>query len=209
MTAIVYTAKREIVLNGFNKSGTDISIASADNSINATSTDLSGMLQDEWIILAGSAVDDGQHQVASDSIATKILTQSALTNESIGSLITITGYEHGVGEEYELETVSHVMDRGLNTEKKQATSISGIKETIRYRKETFWDILTDFITEAEMVYWDEFVASVDGGESFTLDVYGSIATPDNPVSVTMEGDPIVIRVGDAKLYQLSFKVKVI
>ena len=69
MTVLTYTASDEPVVKTFNGSGVDISIASADNSFNSVTTDLSGMLAEEWIFVSGAAAADGNnwHQLDVDS----------------------------------------------------------------------------------------------------------------------------------------------
>lgn len=76
-----------------NLSGTDISFASADNSINASSTDIStNVVVGQKIFVAGAAAaaNNGWHTVVS-ATSTKIVTDSALTTASAGASITIKG----------------------------------------------------------------------------------------------------------------------
>jgi hypothetical protein len=76
MGAITYTAKREIEPTGYVKTGVDISAAPADDSFNASSTTLTGLLADQWLTAAGfaSAANNGWFQAKSSSTSGKIIT---------------------------------------------------------------------------------------------------------------------------------------
>ena len=74
MPSITYTAKREIEPTGFAKTGTDFSAIGSDDSIDAVSTNLSGLLTDQWLQAAGFVRNAGWFQVKSNSTSAKILT---------------------------------------------------------------------------------------------------------------------------------------
>jgi len=208
MTAITYNAKRNIVPTTFSISGTDISILASDDSFNSSSTDLSGLVAGDWVLVTDSAVDDGWHQLSIDSTTTKITTTSTLTDETAGTNISIVGYKHGLGTSYNLETNAWKLDRSTAETSKSSESLSGITETLLLRETFYWDVETDHITEAELPYWDEFISSVRARESFDFDPYGSIAAPDNVLSCNLDGNPKLTRVPEMKVYTMSFKVKV-
>jgi hypothetical protein len=75
MGTITYTAKREIEPTGYLKTGVDISAAPADDSFNASSTTLTGLLADQWLTAAGfaSAANNGWFQAKSNSTSGKII----------------------------------------------------------------------------------------------------------------------------------------
>ena len=73
------------------------------------------------------------------------------------------------------------------TQVRQNTSLSGSVESILLRSEKHYSCQSEAIDprsldEARLL---EFMASVENGEIFTFDRYGSIAVPDNPVSCLM------------------------
>lgn len=73
------------------------------------------------------------------------------------------------------------------TQVRQNTSLSGSVESILLRSEKHFSCQSESIDprsliEAQML---EFLASVENGEIFTFDRYGTIAVPDNPVSCLM------------------------
>lgn len=70
---------------------------------------------------------------------------------------------------------------------RQNTSLSGSVESILLRSEKHYSCQSQSIEprsldEARML---EFLASVENGELFTFDRYGSVAAPDSPVSCLM------------------------
>lgn len=76
-----------------NLSGTDISFAASDDSINASTTDISvNVSVGDRVFVAGAAnaANNGWHTVVSVT-SSKIVTDSALTDESAGASITLKG----------------------------------------------------------------------------------------------------------------------
>lgn len=210
MTVFNYSAKRDIVATGFNVTGIDISISSIDNSLNSVTTDLSGLLAGQWVLVSGTAVDDGWHQLDIDSTTNKIKLLSTLTTELAGSSIQIIGYYHGLSAAYDLETDAHTLNPSKVTTNKSSESLSGIRETLHFKNIKYWDILTDYVDQATLPFWEEFFSSVAGNESFNIDLYGSIAAPDTSISVSLDGDVSYTRLnGNTLLYQFSFKVRVL
>ena len=67
----------------------------------------------------------------------------------------------------------------------ESVSISGVGREVQFdRLEHKWSITTVPIAVAELARWREFSASVVAGETFTLDVFGSKAVPDNAITVS-------------------------
>jgi len=213
MTAITYVAKRGFEESGFSANGTDISASSADDSFNATATDLSGVVDDEWILVSGFSINDvnnGWFQADGASTTTKILEVNDpvvnLITEAAGDAVTITGYKRGLNESYEIETEAHILTPQDTPIAKQAMALDGTPETLFTRNDATWEVNTDFILESAWLQWREFIRSVSGGEIFTFDAYGSIASPDNPISVMLVGTP---RYSNpyGKVMQLSMRVR--
>jgi len=208
MSSISYTATEKIVRADLDVSNTDISIAAIDDSFNSVSSNLSGMLANEWVLVSGSAADDGWHQLNADSTATKIETISALTDEAAGSVISIAGYKHGLNESYSFDFPAMKLDDSYVPKSKGNPSLSGIVETLFFNEAEFWDVTAGIIFESEMPYWLEFFASVRAGGSFGFDPYGTVAAPDNAKTCILVGGKFdKVRVGPGK-YTLSFKVRV-
>jgi hypothetical protein len=75
MATITYVAKRRLEKTGYKKLGTDISAAPADDSFNAASTILTGLLADQWVQTTGfaNAANNGFFQAKADATSGKIL----------------------------------------------------------------------------------------------------------------------------------------
>lgn len=76
MAYVTYTAKREIEPTGFSKTGTDFSAIGSDDSFDAATTNISGLLTDQWLQAAGFVKNPGWFQVKSNSTSAKILTNT-------------------------------------------------------------------------------------------------------------------------------------
>ena len=115
---------------------------------------------------------------------------------------------HTAGESYTIEFDAQVLQRSQKRQNHQRTAMGGRTETLRVRKEIYWDVPTDFILQADLPEWYEFLDSVDAGETFTLDPYGTVASPDDPLTVELEGNPSEPREGSIKIYKIQFRAKV-
>lgn len=214
MSTIRYTAKREIEKTGYNKIGVDISAAAADDSFNAVSTVLSGLADNDWVLVAGfaNAANNGWFQANGASTATKITqdTTTALVTEAAGPSVTLTGYKRGLNQQYSIEFAPRALDRSAKIERQRRTALGGASETLFTRNDIFWNVEYAKISAAAMPQWREFLASVAGGESFTFDPNGSLAVPSAPVSVEWDNDSYTEeRVGRSGLFAIGFKVRVL
>lgn len=69
----------------------------------------------------------------------------------------------------------------------ESTSMSGVgREFQLERLEYTWTFSTVPIAIADLPRWREFAASVANGETFTIDIDGTKAAPDNPITVSMK-----------------------
>jgi len=209
MTTVTYTAKRNIVTVDFGVSGTDISASDADNSFNASTTDLSGLNANEWIKVTGSASNDGWHQVSEDSTTSKIKVTSTLTTEAAGENIAIDGYLHGKDEEYTLEFDVKALTPSSEEVSDESVAINGNTEGLFHREDFFWDATTANVDESDKPLWDEFFSSVRGKQSFVFDAYGTVASPDNQQNVVLAGNQRFQRLGNRMIYNIVFKVRVL
>jgi hypothetical protein len=91
-------------------------------------------------------------------------------------------------------------------------------ETLTFGREVFIDVvalgpLGALITEAQMLQWREFLASVEGQETFTFDRYGTLAAPVEPRVAQLDSadyiEERIAGVGNAGLYKLAFRVKLL
>jgi len=221
MAAITYTALREFEPT-LTVTSAGISAAAADDSFNAASG-LGGFLDDEWILVSGfaNAANNGWFQLNGNSIATKISqnTSTALVTEAAGPTVTIKGYKRGLNQSYDLEFYTERVDRSVQVKRSSQQPMGGgAPEVLTYRREIFVDVvvlgpLGALITEAQMLQWREFLASVEGGEAFTFDRYGTIAVPVEAKSAMLASEEYreerVAGVAGAGLYRLSFQVRLL
>lgn len=116
---------------------------------------------------------------------------------------------HTEGTEYSLDISLSALERRVDTVKDTATSLSGRDETLLHRLDVRWSCTTTYIDSADMPELREFLASTAGGESFTFDPYGTVASPDDPVTVTRQGNGYrERRIAPAlRMYQVAFEVK--
>lgn len=211
MTTLSYIAKRNIAKIDFSKTALDISIIAADNSINSPVVDVSGLLAGSWVLLVGTAVDDGWHQLLVDSTASKIIinANTTLTDETAGSAITIDGYYHGLDEGYIIETTVQTADQDFKAKTKTAESLSGLTQTMYFNEIETWSLTTGYILEADLIYWREMFSSLRAGEALVLDVYGTITSPQTLRNCILVGDPKISRVGTSLEYTFNFRVRVL
>lgn len=216
MARITYIAKR-----GFEPStvaqilSTGISVASSDDSFNAASG-LSGLLNGEWILVSGFAnsINNGWFQLNANSTSTKItqLTRTDLITESAGAQITIKGYKRGLNVSYNIDAfLVEQADRKVNVVRNSHRSLGGgSPEVLIHRRDVQIDVTTGLILEADIKKWREFLASVEGGETFTFDRYGSIASPSEPLTVYLVDDSYTeSRDSNLMRYRISFTVGVV
>jgi len=214
MSVFTYTALREMEPTGYSKAAADISVASADDSFNQVAAGLLGILNDEWFLVSGyaNAVNNGWFQANGNSTSTKITqdTTAALVTEAVGPAVTIVGYKRGLDQSYNIE-ISVMGDRKVKVIRDaQQPMGGGAPEVLLHRRETLIQITTGYISEAQIAQWREFLASVEGGETFTLDLLGTVAAPDDPVSAMLASEEYTeTRVGDSSSYQISFSVRLL
>lgn len=194
MTAVIYTATRNIQKLAFNVSGTDISASTTDDSINATSTDLSTLNNDEWIYVAGftDSTNNLWHQLNAASTTTKILVDTNLVTEAAGDSVSIQGFLHGMDQTYsldiglnnyvEMDDLNRVMNKSLGGSV-EILDFSTLNSDFSIKRQ--WDISLAPITSTNLPAVLEWLGSISLGETFTFDPEGSVATPDDPKTVKL------------------------
>ncbi len=212
MGVFTYVAKRRLEKTAFSISAaTDVSADTTDDSFNSVTEDLSGLTNNQWVDVSGftDAANNGFFKVSGSSTTTKITTDAALNlvTESAGNSISMQGYVRGSGQSYNLEIDLQQINLSEKSTKNVAESLSGVREILLHRETYYWDVTTLFITAAQLPQWQEFMSSVKAGETFSFDPYGTVASPDNVISVTLEGEPRYRRIGAGLLYSLSFRMR--
>jgi hypothetical protein len=193
MASITYTALREIEPTGYSKTGTDISAAAADDSFNSASTSLLGLNDNEWVLVAGfvNAANNGWFQANGASTASKIAqdTTTNLVTEAAGPSISLVGYKRGYGQAYSIDFGVEVANRSSKVKRTSHQPIGGgLPEMIVYRSEAEIQVTTGIVDETNLKQWREFLASVEGGETFTFDRYGTAASPIEAKTAILESE---------------------
>lgn len=93
-----------------------------------------------------------------------------------------------VGESYDVDIETSGYARSRDIIKNAHKSLSGSVETVRQREEVKYNVTTTPLSIANLVEVRSLLRNVDGGESFTFDAKGSIASPYNPETVVLESE---------------------
>lgn len=88
------------------------------------------------------------------------------------------------------------------------TSLSGYTETQRDRTDVFFAVATLPVLEANFDDFRQFLDSVDGGEYFTFDPYGTIAVPVGAVNCVIASKGYKEKRVSQRYLSVSFKVRV-
>ena len=97
---------------------------------------------------------------------------------------------HTAGDEYAIEIPFSRWDRVAKREAETIRTLSGNSFTRLHRIDTSYDAGTVPVDDTALInQMREFLASVAGGEEFTVDPLGTIAAPDQEFAVEIEGDP--------------------
>jgi len=112
------------------------------------------------------------------------------------------------GEEYSLDFDSvSVLTRGGNTVGKVRLSIDGTREFLKQRDEVMWDVTTGIVDRDNFDQTRRFLESVSSGAQFTFDPYGTIASPDEPRTCTLESNSHQEQTTGPRHISTSFKVR--
>ena len=117
---------------------------------------------------------------------------------------------HVEGEEYLLEIgILDDANRRVATEKDVQRSLGGAMETLRHRHDVMWTLTLEPTQGKNMPLVREFLDSTDGGEAFSIDLYGQYAQMVNVKRIdTQYSETAFMRVGsaDADYFQAQIEV---
>jgi hypothetical protein len=123
-------------------------------------------------------------------------TEELLPHRTLGQLVVL---EIGVQEAIKSRTV----------EKRPQKALGGAMEVIKYRGECEWSITFEPVSGAMLDLMREFMASTEGGEPFTIDIYGTASAPKR-VKRTDEGyseSPFMRRGGESvDMFEMQIQV---
>ena len=120
--------------------------------------------------------------------------------------ITYTAIDRGNLMLGHVAEVSYSFDVGVNQwdpiqnrKKNDATSLSGIRETLLHRIDKTAKVSTVPLKAGDI--------KEQMREFFLIDPYGSVATPSNPVTASLEGDSSESRHGRSDTHSFAFKIR--
>ena len=116
---------------------------------------------------------------------------------------------HSASTSYSIEFSAEQLTPIFTPSANENRSLGGTTETTFNRLDESWAVSAAFQAQSTYDDWREFFSSVAGGESFTFDAYGTVASPDNAQTVIMEGAPSMPRVGNLQGYKPSFNARVV
>jgi len=97
-------------------------------------------------------------------------------------LMTSVSPVHVAETQYQFEVKFQAFSTNIDQPKTQHVSIGGAVETV-LKRATDMHMITIIWPHEENEQLQEFIYSIAGGETFTIDPYGTIATPDDPIDV--------------------------
>ncbi len=112
-----------------------------------------------------------------------------------------------VGLSYSIDLALNKVDRSSKSQVKTAISLGGNQETISHRQDIFFDINERNVLKSELPKFRSFLDSVQAGEPFTFDPYGTIASPDYPITVIADPNYTEKRTDTLELFDISLKVR--
>jgi len=97
-------------------------------------------------------------------------------------LMTTPSPDHTAGTGYSFDVKLKALSESLDQPKNQHISLAGQVETVLMRASKVISI-TLIWPHSEHEQLMEFLYSIAGGEQFTFDPYGTVASPDDPLQV--------------------------
>jgi len=112
---------------------------------------------------------------------------AAITYTAIDRGDLITG--HSELTEYSFDVPVEQFQKNTRREQSTVSSLSGRRVTTLHRLDTTFTVSTvETDDQTSIDNMREFLSSVAAGEEFTIDVFGSVLTPDNPITFKLDGD---------------------
>jgi hypothetical protein len=212
MPSLTYTALRRLERLAFGVAAvTDISASTTDDSFNSTVTSLAGLVNGNWLLAAGfaNAGNNGWHPVNASSSANKVTVGTNLVTESAGATVSLTGYKRGSGQSYGLDFEAALIKPTTRAEKHRVITWGGRAESNLIRLDQEWEFRTLPIHQDDVGQWREIFASLAAGESFTLDPYGTLASPSGEQfqAELLTVQHVEARVGVSQYFTFDLKVR--
>lgn len=112
-----------------------------------------------------------------------------------------------VGTQYSLDVVLADESQSTDMDVSVFKSLSGNQETIERSRAITHAVTLGSILHTEKPTLFNFLESVQAGETFSLDIYGSVASPDDPVNVIADAGYQFARINHSNLYNVAMNVR--
>jgi len=113
---------------------------------------------------------------------------------------------HVIDTVYSIDINARSITRSPGVKSVTKRSLGGQAETTVQRREVTWSLVLVDIVNSDLPSIREFLDSVDGGEAFVFDPYGTVATPDNPISVKAKPGYSESRQGFSEYFVIGLSV---
>lgn len=113
---------------------------------------------------------------------------------------------HVAGAEYSFDFDVSNASESPKTNRHTSRSLSGKSQSTLYSHDYIWSVTSTTITKGSVEWrnFREFISSVRGGESFTLDIFGANSSPDNPLVMIINNNSAGFNHAQIDLYRVSF-----
>jgi len=205
MPLISYTVKREFAVGSTAfVSVTDIEANASAQAFYSSTTDLSGLNEDDWLVTLGftNSANNGYFQVLATSSATGVRVsayQTSVVDENASTAVPVTAYELAYGGPDDIDSFTFIASRydfPFEVTRREHVAIGGRVETVHHRDTKYYQLDTDLFTSSDLPRWEQFWFSVARGEEFTFDFYGSIIAATGSVILS---EPITVRLEDKRM----------
>ena len=116
---------------------------------------------------------------------------------------------HAISTSYSFEIGFMAFEKNYNSPKTQHRALDGTAANVLKRDDDTLNITIGPYDSTDESQIEEFIKSVAGGETFTADVDGTIATPDTPISIKLSGSSNSRQRLGNRTYSLAFNVLVV
>ena len=115
-------------------------------------------------------------------------------------------FDKVLGIEYNFDFDISNASESPKTNRHTSRSLSGKEQSTFYSHDDIWSITSTIITKGSTEWnnFREFIYSVRGGETFTLDVFGTDISPDNPLVVIINNNSAGYNHVQIDLYRIGF-----
>ncbi len=132
---------------------------------------------------------------------------SVVTYTANARATLIVGHTAGSVYSFEMPFMQH--EKSYGSPKSQPRAIGGTIETILQRVDDNLSLEIGLYDSSDEAQVEEFIKSVAGGETFSVDLNGTIATPSSPVDVKLVDKSNAPTRYGPRTYSLPFNVSVV